>query len=201
VAYRLAPEHPYPACLSDAASALEWFSNPSPSGGSARFAVDVARIAIGGASSGGLISVVTALGGVSPPPKVDLVFQLLVCPVLDNTATEDSPVWRAGLASPWLTPSRMLWFRRLWLPDWVPGAPLGWPASPTLAPDEALVRSPPTWMGLAGCDLLAPEALALAERMRGCGAGVTTVVYEGCPHPLLTLPGMFLCFTTGASPR
>ena len=197
VDYRLAPEHPYPACLNDGAAALRWLSDTSPGGGGQRFAIETSRIAIGGTSSGGLISLVTAMGGGGTDeaqPVTPLVFQLLVCPIVDNTATEASPGWQAGLASPWLTPSRMLWFRRLWLPGWTPAAPLEWPASPNLAPDSALARLPPTWMAIPQRDLLAPEGLELAGRIRAAGVAVTTVVYEGCPHPLITLPGRCLHF-------
>ena len=125
-----------------------------------------------------------------PPSRPELAFQLLVCPVIDNTATEDSLNWKSGLESPWLTPSRMLWFRRLWIPDWTPDwKPDNWIASPNFAPPEVLARMPPTWMAIPECDLLAAEGLALAERMRVAGVDVKTVVYEGCPHPLITLPG------------
>jgi len=193
VGYRLAPEHPYPACLLDAETAIRWLV--APDGGRDRFAIDVSRVAIGGTSSGGLVSLVAAMkcaAAEEGKEGVAFVFQLLVCPVVDNTTTADSPHWRVvGAASPSLTPPRMIWYRRLWLPEWTPesAGALDWDASPSLAPAEAVARLPPTWLAIPEFDLLSAEGLAFAERMRQEGVSVTTKVYPGCPHDLIELPG------------
>jgi acetyl esterase/lipase len=79
VAYRLAPEHPFPIPLEDAWAALLWVSANLPS----------MRLAVGGDSAGGNLAAVCALrardrGG----PAVTL--QVLVYPVTDHEMTTAS---------------------------------------------------------------------------------------------------------------
>src|SRR5690606_687197 len=77
VAYRLAPEHPFPAALDDCATALGWLRAAAEELG-----VDPGRVAVGGASAGGGIAAALAQRAhdAGRPPA----FQLLVYPVLDD---------------------------------------------------------------------------------------------------------------------
>jgi acetyl esterase len=76
VDYRLAPEHPYPAGLDDAARVLNWVADNG-----AHFGIDTARLAVGGSSAGAALAALLAQRGADGPP---LVFQLLHQPVLDD---------------------------------------------------------------------------------------------------------------------
>lgn len=79
-------------------------------------------------------------------------------------------------------------FRRLYAPDerdWTK-----WDMSPNFAPTELLARSPKTWVAVASCDLLAPEAREYCELLRGVGVDVTLAEYEGGTHSLLVLAGV-----------
>lgn len=81
VDYRLAPEHPYPAALTDAAAVLDWAWTAAPELG-----VDRGRLAVGGSSAGAALAAGLAqrsAGGTLPP----LVFTLLHQPVLDDRPT------------------------------------------------------------------------------------------------------------------
>lgn len=110
-------------------------------------------------------------------------------PVIDNTATADSPAWQVnGATAPWLTPARMLWYRDMWLPRGAQDRAV-WLASVNQAPPELLAAMPPTWMAVAEADLLAPEGLAFAEQLREAGVEVRTVVLQGCTHQTLPLNG------------
>jgi acetyl esterase/lipase len=81
VDYRLAPEHPYPAGLDDAAAVLDWVAADGSNLG-----VDPARLAVGGSSAGAALAALLAqraAEGIAP----SVVFQLLHQPVLDDRPT------------------------------------------------------------------------------------------------------------------
>jgi acetyl esterase len=55
LSYRLAPEHPFPAALEDCQDVLRWMAESKPAG------LDPTRIAVGGESAGGNLTVALAL--------------------------------------------------------------------------------------------------------------------------------------------
>ncbi|KAK7751893.1 hypothetical protein SLS62_006194 [Diatrype stigma] len=206
VGYRLAPEHVFPAAVDDAADALRWVR--SASGGVAQLGVDPARVAVGGTSAGGHLAAVLALKAeaetMQQQPPVELAFQLLVLPVIDNAATAET-VWAPNKNAPWLTPARMTWYRRLWLPDEAKDAVARrppWEVSPNRAPTSVLATSPKTWIAVSEQDLLAPEAKLYAAQLEEAwkeetpeevsnGKKVVEVKsYEGSTHSLLAMSGV-----------
>ena len=92
VDYRLAPEHPYPAALNDAAAVLNWVAADT-----AELGVDGARLAVAGSSAGGALAACLAHGAAegSLPP---VVFQLLHQPVLDDRVTGSKTEFRTSPA-------------------------------------------------------------------------------------------------------
>lgn len=171
VDYRLAPEHPFPSGLDDCAAALHWHHDQADDLG-----VDRTRIAVGGASAGGLLAAALAQrardeGG----PAV--CFQLLVYPMLDD---------RTGLRPPsgngvhnW-TPTSNRW-------AW--GAYLGHPAGqedqrPWAIPGrrDDLMGLPPAWIGVGDLDLFHNEDRAYAERLRTAGVCCDLQVIPGMYH-------------------
>ncbi|KIW20522.1 hypothetical protein PV08_01097 [Exophiala spinifera] len=184
VGYRLCPEHPYPVPVEDALEALVWVHRQAASGA---LGIDTSRIAIGGTSAGGNLSAVTALkASLQQPKPIPLVLQLLLVPVIDNTATVDS-TWSTRTHAPWLTPARMTWYRDMYLPNSKDA--LKWDASPNLAPAELLGKTPKTWIGIAEQDLLAPEAAAFADQLRTVGVDVDVEHYAGMTHTILAMNG------------
>jgi len=121
------------------------------------------------------------------PPKP--VFQLLICPVIDNLATTES-AWSTSQNSPFLTPGRMEWYRHRYFQGENPEADRRhWHASPCYAPAELLAASPSTFIGIAECDLLAPEDINYAELLRSYGVETESKVYKGATHSVLVLAG------------
>lgn len=77
VGYRLAPEHPFPAGLDDAAAAFAWARREAEALG-----CDPARIALGGESAGANLTAAIALR-LRDAGEAQPMFQLLVHPVTD----------------------------------------------------------------------------------------------------------------------
>lgn len=187
--YRLAPEHPYPAAIDDSVAALQWLAQPD--GGVKELGLDRTKVAIGGASAGGHLTVATLLrcAQENNPPNLNIIKQVLVVPVIDNTATpENGPFWcLKAHTAPWLTPSRMLWYRNMWLHSQEQCEE--WQASVNRAPVDLLARLPPAFIAVAGEDLLCPEALDFAEKIRAAGVEVEVKEFDGCTHALLGYSG------------
>ncbi|GLB38127.1 putative lipase esterase [Lyophyllum shimeji] len=182
VDYRLAPEHPYPAAVDDAIESLDWVVQH----GSQLLNTNASRIAVGGSSSGGNLAAILALKAAQRSPPIPLVFQLLIVPVTDNTASATS-LWSENQHTPWLSPARMLWFRQNYLPNEADRTK--WDASPLFAPAELLARAPGAWIGVAGLDILREEGVRYGERLRAEGVRVEVRVYEGAPHPVMAMDG------------
>jgi acetyl esterase/lipase len=113
-------------------------------------------------------------------------FQFLICPVIDNTATEFTS-WTESSHASWLTPSRMKWYRDMYLSQ--PDDARQWDASPCFAPKEMLKLSPKTLICIAECDLLAPEEHKFAELLQSEGVVTEKKIYKGATHSILVLAG------------
>ena len=169
VAYRLAPEHPFPAGLEDAMAAARWTHEKAASLG-----CDPDRLAIGGDSAGGNLAAV-----VTQREAIPFRLQVLVYPVTDARAGSDS--YTAYRDGPYLTAAGMHWYIEHYLSG-AEGARDDPRVSPLLAGDEALARSPATLVITAELDPLVDEGEAYAERLRAVGVETTVTRYDGMFH-------------------
>ena len=178
-AYRLAPEHPYPAAVEDCFAALGWVAEAIRG-----FGGDPARLAVAGDSAGAALAATTALmardaGGPA------IAFQLLVYPPAAGGHDGAYPSRERHAAGPTLTRRTMDYFSRHYFgptakaPDWR-GAPL-------LAP--SLASLPPTLLVLAAHDALRDEAMAYGEALGAAGNAVTVVEYHGLAHGFISMAG------------
>lgn len=169
--YRLAPEHPFPAPIEDCYAALQWIGAQSEA-----MQIDLARVAIGGASAGGGLASALALmardrDGVKP------CFQLLTYPMLD-----DKTALRTDLDESHFR----LWKQRNNRIGWrsylgrEPGAE-GVSMYAAAARAESLAGLCPAWVGVGTLDLFLDEDLAYAARLKA----------EGVPCDVLTVDGAF----------
>ncbi len=160
VDYRLAPEHPYPAALNDAVDVLEWVrANGSTLG------LDPARIALCGDSSGANIALETALRTSGPLTHLGLFY-----PPTDPACGSASQHLYAN--DHLLTREAMQWFWQMY-------------GRQAITDVSAL---PSTSIGLAECDILHDEGVALADRMAANDIAVTCRTYPGMIHAFISLP-------------
>jgi acetyl esterase len=162
VAYRLAPEHPFPAGLHDCYDALLWAVSEAQ-----HLGVDVRRVAVSGTSAGGaLATCVAQLARDQNGPL--LALQMLVYPVIDDQMDSDSMLKFAD------TP---VWDNRnngaMWIQYGGGERPTGRYAVP--ARIGSLEGMPPTCIIIAGFDPLRDEALKYAEGL--LAVGVQTEVH------------------------
>lgn len=163
VAYRLAPEHPFPAAADDACAALRWALQHAASLGA-----DSARVCIGGDSAGANIAAVAALElareGRTP------VAQLMIYPTTDATAAHASrQLFGIGFA---LTAADIDAFFGYYLGN-DPALSSNPRVSPAFTVDLAI--SPPTLLTTAGFDPLRDEGEAYAAALRSAGVRVQTL--------------------------
>jgi acetyl esterase len=180
VDYRLAPEHTYPAAVQDAWRATEWA------------ATRYRRIAVGGDSAGGNLAAVTALR--ARDAGLPLAVQLLIYPVLEHrphhptyrefadryagfNGVDDYGTYICSLIGD-------CWQR--YIPDPTQRAapdasPLGAASHHNLAPAHILV---------AEHDLLRPEAIEYAQRLRSCGVHTQLDYVAGQVHGFYPLIGL-----------
>lgn len=182
VEYRLAPEHPFPAGLDDAYSAVIWIA-----GHAAELGLDPGRISIGGTSAGANLAAAAALR-IRDTAGPDLVFQLLEVPGIDLTGASMRASLAAGEFLPiahhigeFETPLRH-YFRD-------PADALLPLASPIRARD--LAGLPPAHVATAEYDPLRAEGELYAQRLAAAGVDVTLTRYPGAIHGSGYLTGVW----------
>jgi acetyl esterase/lipase len=172
VAYRLGPEHPFPAGLEDAYAALRWLH-----AGADGVAVDPSRIVIGGASAGGGLAAGLVLHA-HDRGEVPVAFQLLIYPMLDDRTVLRTDIDQSRLRL-WTTKSN-----RLGWSCYLGHAPGAAATSEYAAPARRanLAGLPPAWIGVGTCDLFHDEDVDYARRLGEAGVPCGLTVVEGAFH-------------------
>jgi len=174
VGYRLAPEHPYPAAVEDACTAVDWAT---------RHVEDLAEpkspVIVTGDSAGGNLAAVSAQ--YARDNSLGVAMQVLVYPVtdhdLDNTAYHDAQNQLL------LSRETMKWFWNLYAPN--SEDRLNATASPLAAED--LAGLPRAVVVTAEFDVLQPEGEAYAEKLARAGVEVEHRRFTSQMHGFFTM--------------
>jgi acetyl esterase len=174
VAYRLAPEHPFPAAIEDGEVAFRWAVENAASLGA-----DPSRVGVGGDSAGGNIAaVVTALAAKNPRSPA---FQLLIYPVTDRSAPRPSFEYFAkGFL---LERADVEWFDRAYIGE-QRELQRDVRISPLLAETPPSV---PTVVVTGGFDPLRDEGEAYAAWLEKHGTPVQFVRFAGLIHGFINM--------------
>jgi acetyl esterase/lipase len=172
VEWRRPPEHPFPAPMDDCYAGLAWTHRHA-----AELGVDPARIAIGGASSGGGSAAGLALLA-RDRGELPVRFQLLIYPMLDDRNV--TPASRA-LTDPrvWNRASNLIGWRA-YLGDAAGTGRVSPYAAPARATD--LTGLPPAYLAVGDLDLFIDEDLEYAQRLQQADVPTELHVYPGGIH-------------------
>ncbi|TCP95870.1 acetyl esterase [Sphingomonas sp. PP-F2F-A104-K0414] len=174
--YRLAPEHPYPAALDDAAAALAWVAVKCREWGG-----DPARLIIVGESAGGNLAALTAIrardaGG---PP---VAAQVLINPGIGGTAATRS---RSDFAEGYMISAKAMdWMWQHYMQTTEDSA-LSDPAEVS-----SLVGLPPALTITMEYDVLRDSGEAYAARLAQAGTPSTVARIDGLIHASMALSGI-----------
>jgi acetyl esterase/lipase len=163
--YRLAPEHPFPAAVEDAATGYEWLLAQG---------IKAGQIAVGGDSAGGALALAALLllreRGIALPAAT-----VLFSPWLDLAVSGPTITSRAAL-DPLTSGEDLRAAAALYLAGADPATPL---ASPLFGDLRGL---PPTLVQAGDHEVLLSDATRLAERAEAAGVALTLDVWDEMWH-------------------
>lgn len=179
VAYRLAPEHPFPAAPEDCYAVTKWVAEHAEEIGG-----DKTRVAVGGDSAGGdLAAVVCLMARDRGGPAI--VYQVLLYP--DTDLTESSASWMefANTNKPIISRDGKLASIAMYVPE---GVDVKNPyVSPLYA--QNLSKLPPAFIITGEFDPQRDEGEAYAARLGQASVPVASKRYDGMIHGFFQMAG------------
>lgn len=175
VAYRLAPEHPFPAAHDDALAAFRWAQAHA-----LHLGADPNRVTVGGDSAGGNLATATAQAARDDRPPAA---QLVIYPAVDTPTDRPSRALFDGffLADSERSSYHEVYTRGTDAPDDDPRL------SPIYGPLDGLA---PALLVVAGFDVLRDEGEAYAQALRAAGTSVVMIREPALPHGFINMTGV-----------
>ena len=175
VAYRLAPENPYPAAPDDAYAATKWVAEHAQ-----EISGDPHRIAVAGDGSGGnLAAVVTMMARDRGGPH--LIYQALIYPSLDPSM----------LTYSWIAASDPIATDQSKRAEWSVYVPVNTdPAQPYISPINGNLHNlPPAFMIIGMNDPARDEDEQYARGLKSAGVPVEIVPFDNMVHGFFLMAG------------
>lgn len=174
VDYRMAPEHPFPAAIEDAVTALKWIGTQR-----AEFGAADAPIFVGGDSAGGNISAAISILS-RDELKVPIAGQILLYPSVDLDIDHER---MDAFVPPLLTKAECDWFVSQYVPNKADRS------DPRFAPFRATSHAdlPPALITTAEFDLLRAEGEAYRDVLEAADVPVTYEQADGAIHGYFSL--------------
>jgi acetyl esterase/lipase len=163
--YRLAPEHPFPAAVDDAAKAWRWLLAQG---------IDPKRMAIAGDSAGGGLTIATLVN--LRDQKLALpACAVAISPWVDLEGLGNSLQTRTA-EDPMVEAKGLRWMAGLYLNGASPRTPLAAPLHADMA------GLPPVLVQVGTAEVLLDDATRIAERMQRAGVEVKLAVWPNMIH-------------------
>jgi len=173
LAYRLAPEHPFPAAVDDAWAALQWLARHADALG-----LEGSRLGVGGDSAGATLAAVSALR--AREVGLPLRGQLLITP--GTASSQDSASYQRYASGFVLEVADIAWFFDHYIE---PAQRHDWRFAPLLA--DSLDDLAAACIVLAECDPLVDEGVAYADRLRAARVPLAFELYRGVTHDFIKM--------------
>lgn len=177
VDYRLAPEHKFPAAVTDFYDATKWVLEHAKELGG-----DPERVVVGGDSAGGNLAAVISIMARDQGLKPSLKYQILINPFLGVDLTSyTAREYSTGL---FLDTESMTYFSRAYLRS--PTDAFDWRFSPILRND--LENLPPALIITSEYDPLRDSAETYAAKLAEAGVPTVAVRFNGVTHGFYGFP-------------
>jgi acetyl esterase len=174
VDYALAPEARFPVALEQVVAVVRWLRDHGQT-----FGIDATRIALGGDSAGGNLSICATLVLRDAGQGGFVQGLLLIYPAFDKYCSPES-LRRFGGPGAVLTAEEVEYFWDNYTGD------AGVLANPLACPIHAeLAGLPPICMTIPECDVLTETSLEMAQQLRAAHVPVNLTVYRGATHSFI----------------
>jgi acetyl esterase len=174
VDYALAPEAKFPTALEQVIQVVRWVRQNS-----AALDIDPQRVALGGDSAGGNLTMAACLKLRDEGEPDAVRAMVLNYAAFDNVCPEEYHR-RYGGAGYMLGSEEMVVFWNNYLRDEKDVE------NPLVCPIRANLHGlPPAFLAIAECDVLAHQSVVMAGKLGAAGVPVQAVVYQGASHSFL----------------